>query len=131
MGSMDVIADSIRQVRLILASASPRRAELLAAAGYTFEVVPAAIPEAPAEGESAADYTLRVAREKARVVAAALKDKDAVVLAADTEVLADRRILGKPSNRADAAEMLRMLSGSEHDVLTAVVVRAGDQELCD
>jgi septum formation protein len=118
-------------VRLILASASPRRAELLASAGFEFEVVPADVPEIPAQGESAADYTLRVAREKARTVAGALKDEDVVILAADTEVMADCRILGKPADARQAAEMLRLLSGSTHDVLTAVVIRAGAQEFSD
>ena len=128
---MEVIVDSIRRVRLILASASPRRAELLASAGFTFEVVPADIPETPTHGESAADYTLRVAREKARTAGETLKDKDAVILAADTEVVADRRILGKPADPAEAAEMLRLLSGSTHDVLTAVVIRTGEREVSD
>ncbi|MEO5895646.1 MAG: Maf family protein [Vicinamibacterales bacterium] len=118
-------------VRLILASASPRRAELLASAGFAFDVIPAEVPETPAPGESAADYTLRVAREKARAVAATLDGQDAVILAADTEVVADRRILGKPANASEAAEMLRLLSGSDHDVLTAVVIRAGERELAD
>lgn len=121
-------------MRLILASSSPRRAELLASAGFVFDVIPADVPETPAHGESAADYTLRVAREKARAVAATLNDlndKGAVILAADTEVVAGRRILGKPANASEAAEMLRLLSGSEHDVLTAVVIRVGVQELVD
>jgi len=118
-------------VRLILASASLRRAELLASAGFAFDVIPADVPETPADGESAADYTMRVARQKAQAVAATLDEQDAVLLAADTEVVADRRILGKPANAGEAAEMLRLLSGSEHDVLTAVVIRAQGQELSD
>lgn len=118
-------------VRLILASASPRRAELLASAGFAFDVIPAHVPEVPVDGESAADYTLRVARSKAHAIADTLIDADAVILAADTEVVAGRRILGKPANPDEAAEMLRLLSGSEHDVLTAVVLRAREQERSD
>ena len=120
-------------MRLILASASPRRVELLTAAGFTFDVMPADVDETPIVGEPAATYTLRVARAKARRVAglkraAGLKE-DAVVLGADTEVVADGRILGKPSTAAHAAEMLRLLSGRTHEVMTAVVVAAGEDEL--
>jgi septum formation protein len=113
-------------MRLILASASPRRAELLASAGYTFEILAATVDEIPSPGESAADYTLRVAGDKARAVtfqlAFASNDKDAVVLAADTEVVIDGRILGKPLDAPHAAGMLRLLSGRVHEVLTAIVL---------
>jgi septum formation protein len=109
-------------VRLILASASPRRAELLSSAGFEFEVVPAEVDETPHEGEAPEAYTLRVAREKARHVARRRPGPDAVVLAADTEVVVDGRILGKPADPDDARRMLRLLSGETHDVLTAVVV---------
>jgi septum formation protein len=116
-------------MRLILASASPRRADLLRAAGFSFEITPADIDETPAAGEAAATYTLRVAREKARCVAGFPSSAEAVVLAADTEVVIDCRILGKPATTGNAAAMLRLLSGVAHDVLTAVVVRRNDREI--
>lgn len=115
-------------MRLVLASASPRRAELLSAAGFAFDVMPADVDETPGPTESAETYTLRVARDKARRVAASIGDPAAAVLSADTEVVADARILGKPATPDDAAGMLRLLSGRAHDVLTAVVVRAGGRE---
>jgi len=118
-------------VRLILASASPRRAELLAAAGFEFDVIPADIDETPRPGESAVDYTQRVARDKSRSVATVQRDSTAVVLAADTEVVVDDAILGKPSSTEDASRMLRLLSGRTHDVLTAVVVWAHGRELSE
>jgi len=108
-------------VPLILASGSPRRAELLTAAGYTFEVVPADVDETPTPGESPADYAMRIARAKATRVAAA-RSSD-IVLAADTVVVGDERLMGKPTDRQDAASMLKVLSGRTHDVHTAVVVR--------
>ena len=115
-------------MRLILASASPRRAELLRSAGFTFDVRPADVEEAPAAGESAADYTGRVARDKARHVAAQHATEDVAVIGADTEVVIEGRILGKPRDDGHAVEMLRLLSGTVHDVLTAVVVCAAGQE---
>ena len=118
-------------MRLILASASPRRAELLAAAGFEFDVIPADIDETPRPGESAVDYTQRVARDKSRSVATVQRDSTAVVLAADTEVVVDDAILGKPSSTEDASRMLRLLSGRTHDVLTAVVVWAHGRELSE
>lgn len=118
-------------MHLILASASPRRSELLRSAGFTFDVMPADVDETPAAGESAADYTLRVARDKARAIAARLTTNDAVVLAADTEVALDCRIFGKPSDERDAGQMLRTLSGAVHDVLTAVVICANGREVSE
>jgi septum formation protein len=118
-------------VRLILASASPRRADLLRAAGFAFEVAPADVEETPADNESPEAYTLRVARDKARTVAEFPSSAGAVVLAADTEVVVNCRILGKPANSENAAAMLRILSGVAHDVLTAVVVRADGRELTE
>lgn len=118
-------------MRLILASASPRRAELLRLAGFDFEAQPADVVEIPERDESAAQYTLRVARDKAHHIANFPSSLGAVILAADTEVIADRRILGKPRDPADAAEMLRLLSGTAHEVLTAVVVRAGSREVSE
>ena len=107
-------------VRLILASASPRRAELLRAAGFEFDVVPADVDERPQPGEQPDAYVCRVALDKARAVAACLPD--AVVLAADTCVVVDGLFLGKPADGDDAARMLQMLSGRSHVVLTGVAV---------
>jgi septum formation protein len=109
-------------MRLILASASPRRAELLQSAGFAFEVEPADIDEVPADGEAPDVYTLRVAREKAQQVAARHRGSDVVVLGADTEVAMDRRIFGKPVDGLDARRMLGTLSGQEHWVHTGVVL---------
>jgi septum formation protein len=113
---------------LILASASPRRAELLTAAGFEFEVVPTGIDETPDPQESAEAYVLRVASEKAHAAREKFFDADSVILAADTEVVVDGEILGKPATAEHAREMLHLLSGRTHDVLTAVVVHATGRE---
>ena len=118
---------------LILASASPRRRELLTQAGLTFEVRPAHIPEEPKPNEDAIAYVVRLAREKAQAVfneitrAAAGETGEnepgaLVVLGADTTVTVDNHILGKPEDRADAARMLRLLSGRTHRVITGVAL---------
>ena len=103
--------------RLVLASQSPRRRELLGQLGLALEVRPAHADEAVLPGETPRDYVLRVARAKARAIAGD------VVLAADTAVVLGAEILGKPVDRADARRMLQALSGTVHEVLTAVVVR--------
>ena len=107
---------------LILASASPRRHELLAQAGLTFTVEPAHINEAALTGEAAAAYVQRLAIEKAQAVAALhLHDPQPLtVLAADTCVVLDGQILGKPLDPADAIRMLTLLSGRTHAVLTGI-----------
>jgi len=109
---------------LILASASPRRAELLTAAGFTFTQVAAEIDETAESGEAAPAYVLRVARAKA----CALADghPDAVVLGADTVVVLDGTLLGKPRDRAEAASMLGRLQGRAHEVLTGVAIVRGE-----
>jgi septum formation protein len=112
---------------LILASASPRRAELLTSAGFVFEVAPADVDETPAADEAPEPYALRVARDKAAAIASSA-GPDHVVLAADTVVAARGHILGKPADAADAARMLRLLSDGMHKVHTAVVVRRGLDE---
>src|SRR5512137_2016801 len=104
-------------MRLTLASSSPRRRELLAELGLSPEIRPAEADETPLPGEPPGAYALRVARAKARAVDGEL------VLAADTTVAVDGLILGKPLDRADAARMLRLLSGRTHQVITAVCVR--------
>ena len=110
-------------MRLILASASPRRAELLEAAGFEFDVMPADVDETPDPAEDPGAYALRVARDKAEAVHSRCQDSGSVVLAADTVVVANGEILGKPRDSADARRMLRLLSGVAHDVLTAIVIR--------
>ena len=103
---------------LILASASPRRQELLRNAGIPFEVQPADIDETPKNGEAPRECAVRLAREKALAVARARPRE--YVLGADTIVVIDEIILGKPSDAADAARMLRLLSGRTHEVITGV-----------
>src|SRR5437660_11031050 len=112
---------------LVLASASPRRQELLCNAGITFEVQPASIPEDPLLGEAAKDCAERLAREKA--LAVAVQRPHDCVLGADTVVVVDDQLLGKPSDAVDAARMLRMLSGREHQVITGVcLVKSGNRD---
>jgi len=103
---------------LVLASASPRRQELLRSAGIAFEVQPAHIPEDPLPGEAAKDCAERLAHEKALAIAP--QRPHDCVLGADTVVVVDDQLLGKPSDAVDAARMLRMLSGREHQVITGV-----------
>jgi septum formation protein len=103
---------------LVLASASPRRQELLRNAGIPFEVQPTQIAEDPLPGEGARECAERLAREKA--LAVAQQRPHDVVLGADTVVVIDGQILGKPADTADAVRMLRMLSGREHQVITGV-----------
>ncbi len=104
-------------MRLVLASRSPRRIELLASAGLCAEVRAADVDESVRPGEGATDYVRRLAREKADAVGAAPGE---VVLAADTAVVLGDAILGKPRDDDDARRMLRALSGSTHVVLTGV-----------
>jgi septum formation protein len=114
------------QVSLILASASPRRRELLAQAGFTFEVVPARVPEVQEPREDPIHFVTRLAREKAEAVAAThALTPDTLVLGADTIVVVDEEILGKPRDEADAARMLRQLSGKTHQVITGVCLAKG------
>jgi len=112
-------------VRLILASASPRRAELLRAAGYEFEIVVADVDERVRDGEPPAEYVRRLAAEKSSAVMAA----DAIILGADTTVVVDGEILGKPRDDDEAAAMLRRLAGRHHEVLTGVSIRQGAHEV--
>jgi septum formation protein len=105
---------------LILASASPRRQDLLRAAGIAFTALPADIDETPLTGELPRAHAERLAREKATAVHRLRPDE--FVLGADTIVVVDGAILGKPADAADAARMLRMLSGRTHEVITGVCV---------
>ena len=114
---------------LVLASASPRRQELLRNAGIAFEVQPADIPEDALPGEAAKDCAERLAREKA--LAIARQRPHDCVLGADTVVVVggqyEEQLLGKPSDAADAARMLRLLSGREHQVITGVCLVVSGQ----
>lgn len=120
---------------VVLASRSPRRVELLiqflAPLQLTFETVPADIDETPLRGETPDVYVRRCAVEKSLVVAERLHDanplSDVVVISADTTVDVDGRIFGQPNDIADAADMLRQLSGRSHRVWTAVSIRRGNQ----
>jgi septum formation protein len=107
-------------MNLVLASQSPRRSELLQVLGIPFIVIPSAIDEIPQPGEAPETFVVRIARDKGMEVASRVSHS--VVLSADTEVAVDGEILGKPSDNADAARMLRKLSGRSHFVHTAVCV---------
>jgi septum formation protein len=133
-------------MNLVLASASPRRRELLTQAGFSFTVHPARIPEDPLPGEDPIGYVIRLARQKARSVfdelsarpgpaseagqessaEIAKRNRDLVVLGADTTVTVDNQILGKPADSADAARMLRLLSGRTHRVITGVALATSE-----
>ena len=112
--------------RVILASSSPRRRELLSLIGIAHDVQPADIDESALPGESPEAHCERLAREKALALAKRV-DPAALVVGSDTIVVVDGAILGKPRDRADAARMLRMLSGRSHIVLTAVAVARGSR----
>lgn len=115
-------------MRLVLASASPRRRDLLRQAGYEFTVQAADLDETPLAGEAAAAYAERLAIEKAQAVCRLVAgDGPCTVLAADTCVVSEGALLGKPVDAADAARMLRLLSGRTHAVMTGVAaVRSAD-----
>src|SRR5437016_9377567 len=112
--------------RLVLASASPRRSELLRNAGIAFAVYPPQVDETRHNQEPPIKYAQRVARDKARAVSK--QDPDAIVLGADTIVVVGREILGKPRDAADAARMLRRLSGRAHKVITAVALTGSNPQ---
>ncbi len=113
---------------LLLASASPRRAEILRAAGIPFEVRPSQIDETRRPGEPAGEYVRRLAREKARQAPAA---PNQIVLSADTTVSVEGAILEKPVDDADAARMLHLLSGRTHEVVTGICLRQGERYVVD
>jgi nucleoside triphosphate pyrophosphatase len=118
---------------LVLASASPRRQELLRNAGLEFTVCPADVPEIRVGGELPVDFAVRLAREKARAIFDKIKHGNSdcggqLVLGADTVVIVDEHVLGKPRDEADAVRMLRMLSGRRHEVTTGVCLIGTDFE---
>ena len=119
-----------KPVRIILASASPRRRELLRQIGIEFEVVVSTADECVLEGECPTEYVLRVARDKALEVQ---HRKGTLLpgLGADTAVILDDNILGKPVNRAEAVAMLGHLSGRTHEVYSAVALALGNGEVHD
>ena len=122
---------SDKEPRIILASSSPRRADLLRSIGVEFEIVPSQVQERPHTGEAPADYITRLAR--AKVISIARKREQGLVIGADTIVVLDGKILGKPVDEADAARMLRSLSGRWHAVMTGVALYdvATRQEVAD
>jgi septum formation protein len=113
--------------KLILASTSPRRAELLQSAGLAFAVVRPDADEKLHTGETPVEYAVRTAREKAESVPAV---SGSVVLGADTVVAAEGHILGKPADAGEAAVMLRLLSGKLHEVITGVCLRTAEKTVC-
>ncbi|WP_275661365.1 Maf family protein [Shewanella sp. Isolate7] len=121
-------------MQLVLASASPRRRELLLQVGlgqaeFSFEALAADIDESHRAGESAAEFVVRLAIEKANAGLALWGQADAVVLGSDTIVVLEGAILGKPKDEADARQMLSALSGKRHSVMTAVAVTDGQRTL--
>lgn len=116
---------------LILASASPRRRELLSQLGVNYRVEPAAIDETPADGEAPRAYVQRMALEKATTVAARYPAPDTVVLAADTTVVIDDNVLGKPRDHFHGLAMLARLSGRSHSVLTGVCLCSAAGPQCE
>ena len=117
-------------VDLVLASASPRRRELLAQIGIAFRVVVADVDESVLPGESPADYVVRLAHDKALEVLK--RDRPGLpVLGSDTAVVLGREILGKPSDRDEARAMLNRLSGKTHEVYSAVAVAVSENEVHD
>lgn len=115
--------------KLILASGSPRRSEILTSVGWAFEKHVADIDETERDGELPQDYVVRLAREKAEAVA--VKFPDDVVLGADTTVVIGEQIIGKPVDLEDARRMLRLLSGHWHEVLTGVAIVKNAETLSD
>jgi len=118
--------------RFYLASASPRRRELLTQIGVTFELAPVDIDETPLANEGARAYVERLAQEKATAAFARIDHPDAVVLGSDTSVIIDDEILTKPADAADDKRMLQRLSGNRHQVFTAVAVLSQNrqQQVC-
>jgi septum formation protein len=115
-------------IRVVLASSSPRRRELLAMIGVPHEVQPADIDERYLPGEDPPAHAERLAREKAEAVARTIGADETLIVAADTIVVVDGDVLGKPRDAAEAARMLGRLSGRSHTVHTAVAVRLGTRE---
>lgn len=112
--------------KIILASSSPRRRELMATAGLEFEIIVKDVDESIPEGTAPIDAAKMTAKKKA--LAVANEHPDSIVIGADTIVVAGEKILGKPADKADACAMLRMLSGVEHEVITGVCIVCGEKQ---
>jgi septum formation protein len=117
------MARAVSTCKVVLASSSPRRRDLLNLIGISHEVRPANIDETMRPREAPRRHAERLAREKASAIA--VRDPDLIVIGADTVVVVNRKVLGKPADAADATRMLGMLSGREHTVVTAVAVSRG------
>ncbi len=111
--------------KIILASASPRRRELMTFITDNFEIITADVDETIAEGTTSAEAVMMLSQKKAEAVS--VNHRGRIVIGADTVVVCDDRILGKPANREHACEMLRMLSGRTHNVLTGVTLTDGEK----
>ena len=118
----------MHELFIYLASSSPRRRELLAQLGVAFETIIADIDESLQPGETADAYVCRMAGGKTTAALERLPARRAPVLGADTIVVVDRQILGKPTNQESAVTMLHRLSGRAHDVLTAVAISDGERK---
>ncbi len=124
-------------MNLVLASASPRRRELLSVLGFSFDVLPADIDETPLDHEGASEYLVRMASSKARAAKRLMPaiNCSTLILASDTSVVVDGCVLGKPQDKSDFFRMMRMLSGRTHQVMTSVYglsidpLRALDEQL--
>lgn len=118
---------------LVLASLSPRRREILSQLGFAFRIIASDVEETRLPGETPRDFTLRIAAAKAWEVARRLREspRPPFVLGADTVVIIDGRILGKPADDADACRMLGLLSGRVHEVITVVALRRESPEYSD
>src|SRR5262245_18282500 len=116
-------------MRFVLASSSPRRAELLRAADFAFDIVPPVIDERTRPNELPEDYVLRLASEKSAAAQSSVATRDTLVLGADTAVVVGTEILGKPEDDRDVARMLNQLSGRAHQVMTGVSLRRATREI--
>ncbi len=116
-------------MKLILASSSPRRRELLASIGVDFEIIPSHVPEQHQPGEAPEEYVARLSRDKARTIAT--QHRDRWILAADTTVLLGDQLLEKPTGRADAVRMLGTIAGRTHVVYTGVTIENSSRGYSD
>lgn len=114
-------------MRIILASQSPRRKELLQLAGYDFSVIAAATDEKFPDEMSIDEIPVFIALQKANAVAAMTSEEDTIIIAADTIVVFDGEILGKPTDKKEALKMLKKLNGNKHDVYTGVAIKQKDK----
>ncbi len=123
-----MLADSLNRYRIILASGSPRRKQLLEEMGLKFEVIITSIPEEGPPELEGRELAMHLAAEKARILKPGLKKTD-IVIAADTIVWCNNMLLGKPVGTDEAAEMLRCISGRTHEVITGVCIMTSDKEI--